>query len=375
MSAEDLEAEIATGRREISADSISMSISELSSLYKEGILQIRPEFQRLYRWTDEQKTRLVESVLLGIPLPSLFVSQAEAGTWELVDGLQRVSSLLELQGLLPGPDGRVLPPLALTTTKFLPHLEGHSWTGYGDTTALSEAQKLDVRLARLDLRVIKRGSDPKTKFDLFQRLNSFGSVLTAQDSRSAMIAGTNLEALAWLTGLAKNPSFQTCVALSERLVDEQYDLELVLRFLMLHDRPIEGRRGLADFPARLDDWSIELAADFETRHDTLGRHFLKTFEALANGGGEDIFRRWDASRKQFRGAFLNTSFEVIALGVAFHLATGTPYRTDYLDAAKALQLGNRFATGLATADRFVKTIPLGRKLMAHPPEDGFGASN
>lgn len=365
---EDLEAEIAIGRREISADSISMSINELTNLYKEKILQIRPEFQRLYRWTDEQKTRLVESVLLGIPLPSLFVSQAETGTWELVDGLQRVSSLLELQGLLPAADGRILPPLTLTTTKFLPHLEGHSWTGHGGTTPLTEPQQLDIRFARLDLRVIKRGSDPKTKFDLFQRLNSFGSVLTAQDSRSAMIAGTNLEALSWLTGLAKHPSFQACVALSERLIDEQYDLELVLRFLMLHDRTIEGRRGLADFPARLDDWSIELAADFGSRTDVLGRRFIDTFEALANGGGEDVFRRWDASRKQFRGAFLNTSFEVIALGLGYHLARGTPHRTDYLDAAKALQLGNRFATGLATADRFVKTIPLGRSLLSHPPE-------
>jgi hypothetical protein len=366
-----LEDQIAEARLEVSADSISMSISELTNLYREGILQIRPEFQRLYRWSQEQKSRLVESVLLGIPLPSLFVSQAETGSWELVDGLQRVSTLLELQGLLPGSANRPRPPLILTETKYLPALAGNSWDG-SSGQALSEAQKLDIRLARLDLRVIKRSSDPKAKFDLFQRLNSFGSALTAQDNRSAMIAGTNSEALAWLNGLAKFEPFQQCVSLSERLIDEQYDLELVLRFLMLHNRRIE-RSALTDFPTRLDDWSVQLAAELDDRRQSLDSTFRKTFDRLAAEGGEDIFRKWDPARSRFRGAFMNTSYEIIALGLGYHIAAGTPHRANYIEAAKGLwegnQLANRFATGLATQDRLVKTIPLGRKLMADPAED------
>jgi Protein of unknown function DUF262 len=368
-----LEQEIVNARLEISADSISMSISELTSLFKEGILQIRPEFQRLFRWSVEQKSRLVESVLLGIPLPSLFVSQAESGTWELVDGLQRVSTLLELQGLLRGEDGRELVAFELTGTKYLPHLEGHTWTGAGDTAPLTDAQKLDIRLARLDIRVIKRSSDPKAKFDLFQRLNSYGSALTAQEVRSAMIAGTHSDALAWLTRLAKYESFQACVSLSDRLLEEQYDIELVLRFLMLHDMEIKGRRGLADFPTRLDDWSVELAGEFKQRHSPLEDRFKVTFDELASDGGEDIFRKWDVDKQQFRGAFLNTSFEVIALGLGYHVANRTRHRNDYRAITQSLWegpvLANRFATGMATADRFVKTIPLGRKIMASPPED------
>src|SRR4051794_14545203 len=118
---EALETQISDGRLEIAADSISMSVSELTNLYREGVLEIRPEFQRLFRWTIEQKSRLVESVLLGIPLPSLFVSShPETGRWELVDGLQRVSTLLELQGLLANPDGSIRAPLTLSKTKFLP---------------------------------------------------------------------------------------------------------------------------------------------------------------------------------------------------------------------------------------------------------------
>ena len=371
-----LEEQIEKARTEISADTISMSITELTNLYKEGVLQIRPEFQRLYRWSEEQKSRLVESVLLGIPLPSLFVSQSEEGIWELVDGLQRVSTLLELQGVLRKPEGELMPALTLRATKYLPNLEGRSWNGDGleheegdDDMALSEAQKLDIRLARLDLKVIKRSSDPKAKFDLFQRLNSFGTTLEPQEIRSAMIAGTNSKALSWIAGLANDDNFATCVPISDRLKDQQYDIELVLRFLMLHNRDVVNRAGLQDFPTRLNDWSVDLASEPD-RWPSLEATFLKTFKILAENGGENVLRKWDRNKSEFRGSFLNTSFEVLALGLGFHVASGTPHRTDMLAAARQLwelpEFTERFATGLATADRFVKTIPLGRRLTADP---------
>ncbi len=369
----DLEREISEARLEIAADTISMSISELTSLYKEGILLIRPEFQRLFRWSNEQKSRLVESVLLGITLPSLFVSQSEYGSWELVDGLQRVSTLLQLQGVLVGADGSLLPPVRLTRTKFLEHLENHTWTGADGSQPLTDAQKLDIRLARLDLKIIKRSSDPKAKFDLFQRLNSFVSALTPQEIRSAMIAGTNGESLAWLTRLARHGSFVACVGLSERLLEEQYDLELVLRFLMLHNREIISRAELTDFSTRLDDWSVSLAESFTNRRESLEAVFKATFDELASKGGDDVFRKWELERQEFRGSFLNTSFEVIGLGLGYHLAAGAPHRNDYIGAAQELrslpELRNRFATGLATQDRLVKTVPLGRNLMGQPPRD------
>lgn len=365
-----LESEISNARLEISADTISMSISELTSLYKEGTLQIRPEFQRLFRWNDEQKSRLVESVLLGIPLPSLFVSQSESGTWELVDGLQRVSTLLQLQGVLLGDSGTPLSALQLTGTKYLKNLVNHSWDGNNGTTELTAAQKLDIRFARLDLKVIKRSSDPKAKFDLFQRLNSFGSALTSQEIRSAMVAGTNSEALAWLTRLSRVPSFVACVALNERLVEEQYDIELVLRFLMLH-QGAWARASLTDFSSRLDSWAVDLASNLATRREDLEKTFTATFDELATESGEDVFRRWDMSRNRFRGAFLNTSFEVIGLGLGYHVASAKPHRRDYLAAAQELWLSpmvkDRFATGLATQDRLALTLPAGRNLMANPP--------
>jgi hypothetical protein len=360
-----LESEVSGGRLEIDADTISMTISELTNLYREEVLEIKPEFQRLFRWSSEQKSRLIESILLGIPLPSLFVSQSESGRWELVDGLQRVSTLLELQGLLTDPNGTPRPPLTLLSTKFLPSIEGYAWDASAGKE-LPEPIKLDIRFARLDLKVIKRGSDPKAKFDLFQRLNSFGSSLTPQEIRSALVAGANGDCLAWITRLAEYEAFTSCVALSERLTDEQYDIELVLRFLMLHDIQVVRNR-LSDFSTRLDDWAVDLAMD-EAPWPALEETFKTTFDWLASHGGEDIFKKWDRNRRAFRGGFLNTSFEIFAIGAGYRFARNEPVRDDVLAAATAVwsipQMNTRFATGLATQDRLVKTLPIGRTLMA-----------
>lgn len=67
----------------IATDSYSMSVGELLGMYKEKELILRPEFQRFFRWSDAQKSRLIESVLLGIPLPSIFVSQKAEKTTHL----------------------------------------------------------------------------------------------------------------------------------------------------------------------------------------------------------------------------------------------------------------------------------------------------
>jgi len=366
----DLEQEISTARLQIAAESVSMTVSELTNLYREGTLLIRPEFQRLFRWSNEQKSRLVESILLGIPLPSLFMAQSEDGKWDLVDGLQRVSTLLQLQGLLQGQDGLLSVPLQLTATKFLPHLDGRSWEG---DPSLSNAQKLDIRLSRLDIRVLKRSSDEKAKFDLFQRLNSFGSPLTPQEIRSAMIAGENSEALGWLVVLSRRPSFVESVSLSDRLIDEQYDLELVLRFLMLHGLAMPLPARLKDFGSVLDDWSLALAAEWNSRHTSLAEVFEQTFDFIAAHGGEDVFRKWNPSQDRHTGSFSNTAFEVIALGLGYHLQEGTPHRSDLDEASRLLwtlpTFTTRFATGLGTYERLKRTVAIGRKLMADPPRE------
>lgn len=365
-----LELQIEEARRSIASDGYPMSIGELTNLYRDQELQIRPEFQRLFRWTDTQKSRLIESLLLGIPLPSIFVAQTETGRWELVDGLQRVSTILELQGELLDGFGKKLPSLVLKRTKYLPALEDRVWQDSDPLRSLSEAQRLDVKRSKIDIKIIKRGSSPETKFDLFQRLNSYGSTLTSQETRSALLVAVSADFFSWLESLAVHPSFVQCVSLNERLIEERFDLELVVRFLVLHARPAERLTltALRDFSQVLDDESIALAYKYPEGSKQLRDVFVRTFDFIAANGGEKVFRKWDEQRLEFKGSFLGTAFEVFALGIGYHVATETPYRTDLLAAVKQLwrrtEMQGGFATGRSTERRLIQFVPLGRELLA-----------
>ena len=103
-----------------------MSIGEIISLYKENEMDIHPEFQRFFRWTIEQKSRLIESILLGIPIPSVFVAQREDGIWDVIDGLQRLSTIFEFVGELRDEKGEKRPALRPLGTPYLPSLAGKS---------------------------------------------------------------------------------------------------------------------------------------------------------------------------------------------------------------------------------------------------------
>lgn len=366
----DLEGQIKEARRSITADGYPMSIGELTNLYRDGELIIRPEFQRYFRWSPIQKSRLVESLLLGIPIPSIFVAQTDTGTWELVDGLQRVSTLLELQGQLLDVDKQHLPMLPLVATKYLPGLEGKVWDDPNPEVSLTEAQRLDIKRSKIDIKILKRESSTDTKFDLFQRLNSYGSVLTPQEVRSALLVAAAPGFLTWAEGLASYEPFVRCTMLSDRLTEERYDLELVLRFLILHNRPADNITvaALKDFRQLLDDESVEMAKRNPEGLPEMEGVFKYTFSILSEGGGDAVFRRWDPSSKVFKGSFLNTAYEVFGLGLGFHVANGSAYRSDLDNVVKEFwskdYMQSGFATGRSTEARLTQFIPLGRQLLA-----------
>lgn len=368
MTRQGLEAEIESARRKISSDGYPMSIGELTNLYRSGELNVRPEFQRFFRWDDVQKSRLVESILLGIPIPSIFVAQGEDGSWEVVDGLQRISTLLELQGLLTNRVGETLEPLKLRGTKYLPDLEGRSWETDDPSTELTKAQRLDIKRSKIDIKIIKRESSPQAKYDLFQRLNSYGMSFTAQEMRSALILSVSPEFFGWMENLASFEPFSDSVSLSERLISEKYDLELLLRWMILFNRPVSKltQQALRDFPSLVDDEAVAMAEVFPRHADQLAETFRQTFRAIGDSGSEDVFRKWDPLRGEFRGPFLNTAFEVFATGIGYHIWNGTPYRSDILTVVKDfwIQMKSGFATGRSTEARLAEFVPLGRRLLA-----------
>jgi Protein of unknown function DUF262 len=165
-----LQQEIDTKRQEIRPDSYSMSIGEWVSLYQQKEVEIHPEFQRFFRWNDYQKTKLIESIILGFPIPPIFVSQREDGVWDVVDGLQRLSTIYQFMGILQDEDGNLVPPLKLKGTKYLPSFDNKSWEDVAHPAdSLTAAQRLLIKRTKINVNILQKESDPSAKYELFDR--------------------------------------------------------------------------------------------------------------------------------------------------------------------------------------------------------------
>jgi uncharacterized protein with ParB-like and HNH nuclease domain len=172
-----LQEEIDTTRQEIRTDGYLMSVGEWISLYENNEIDIHPEFQRFFRWSDYQKSTLIESILLGIPIPPIFVSQRNDGIWDVVDGVQRLSTIYEFVGIFRDDQGTTQSPLVLQKTKYLPSLEGKKWDDSEDpNNSLTQAQRLLIKRAKIAVSIIEKESDEMAKYELFQRLNTGGSI-------------------------------------------------------------------------------------------------------------------------------------------------------------------------------------------------------
>lgn len=358
-----LEGEVDDQRRTIRTDGYPMSINELATMYRDNELELHPEFQRFFRWTDQQKSRLIESLLLGIPIPSFFVHQRSDGVWDVVDGLQRLSAIFQTMGILRDVNGDLVPPLALTATKYLPSLEGKRWgVNEADPTGLGGDLQRLLKRSKLDVKIVLRESDADTRLELFQRLNTGGTQLSGQELRNCQILMVSSSALDVLREMAQFQPFQDTVALSDKNIEEQYDVELVVRFVVLRRRSTENLGALGQL---LDDEIIEICRneDFDWDHEK--SIFQHTFETLQQSTGANSFRRCNVDGIANSGGFIVSLFEIFALGIGFHIANRTlsleevtlAHRQFWQNQDVLVQFRGRQA-----GDRLRTTLVMGREL-------------
>lgn len=311
-----LEEEIRHARTEIVSDGYDMSVGEVINLYRDQEIKISPDFQRLFRWDPSRKTRFIESLLLGIPIPPIFVYQDENGIWELIDGLQRLSTVFEFVGILRGEDGQPYPPSSLDGTRFLPSLANQKWdaTEAHAEDGIGQAQQLQIKRARLRVEILKQESDPKAKYELFQRLNTGGAGLSEQEVRNCVAIMLNKTFSDWLKQLSENDAFVETIAQTEYAMEKQIASELTLRFFAFRTLPYA--RGL-DVHEYLDEALVRIASDGALDKASEAVIFEKTFELLRSTMGPNAFKRWDGN--VFKGKFLMSVFEVVATGTSKNL--------------------------------------------------------
>ncbi|OFR64991.1 DUF262 domain-containing protein [Rothia sp. HMSC069C04] len=369
----NLEEEITKARRKIHTDSYPMSIGELVNLYEDGELVISPNYQRIFRWRLYQKSQFIESIFIGIPIPSIFVATDSEGRWEVVDGLQRISTLLEFMGVLRDAESvdnseSFHKASVLGKTEYLPSLEGVAWsndikTKGTPTSYLTPAQQRRIKRAKLDLKIVGQESDVETKYDLFMRINSNGSNLSNQEIRGAALAGISSDFIKWLSRRAKDDNFVNLLNLTDTLIGQKYDEELVLRFLMLSQMSDSEILNTSDFTKALDSFSREFAMDFESKKERYEMVFKEAFEKLS--AFPDIFHPWEYKNSRYKGRFTLSAFEVFAAGIGFCIFNGINYCDNFEELSKEFwnSPGASKTTGISTETRIRRTVLLGREML------------
>ena len=308
--------EISSAQRLVRTDAYQMSLGEIVSMYENNEIVIHPDFQRLFRWSISQKSKLIESLLLGIPLPPIFVFETEDGKWELIDGLQRISTILEFMGLLKTPEGERRNPSVLEATRYLPSLHNVVWESdssidsvdFGDQLPLDKSHQLAIRRARISVEILKRPSDNQTKFDLFQRLNAGGTQANAQELRNCIMLMVNASGFREIKLAAEKPSFLKVTGMSEDQIDRQRHMEFAVRFLVHANINYDGSLDVEEY---VDEGIVELV-----KARGLGAKIammVKTFDLLYEAVGKDALRKFDG--RKHVGKVGLVGLEGIAVGI------------------------------------------------------------
>lgn len=366
---EMLSKEIEKAQRLVRTDAYQMSIGELVSMYENKELIIDPEFQRLFRWDVGQKSKLIESLLLGIPLPSIFVFEKEDGRWELVDGLQRIATILEFMGRLRNPEGGSHPPSVLEATKYLPSLHNAVWEKSNqvpdvpevEQQPLDRVQQLAIRRARLGVEILKRPSDDQTKYDLFQRLNAGGTQANAQELRNCIMLMINGDYFRAVKAAAEQQPFRTVTSVTEEQAERQRHMEMAVRFLVHTNVPYDGRLDVEEY---IDEGIVSLAqaGDHSRATDQLNR----TFKLLDEVAGNNALRRFQNGG--YVGKVGLVGLEGIAVGIAKNLdvilALGPEEAKAFVKQKtegfwSQQQAANFTSPGLRGTIRIQRTVPFG----------------
>lgn len=223
-SAVDLQEELDRHRRSVDAEYFDLSIREIVRMVEEDEIRVAPAYQRKFRWSERVQSALIESFLLGLPVPALFVATNKDSTWDVVDGLQRTATILRFYGIDAANEVGLKfadDPLVLSDLSQLTKFNGKTYA------ELPMSIRLMLGKRYLRVQVLSDRSDPEVRFELFQRLNAGAVALTPQEVRSCVFQGPFNDLL---EELALVPAYQALLKLQPKNRDDGTAAEIVLKF-------------------------------------------------------------------------------------------------------------------------------------------------
>src|ERR1700722_6648605 len=266
------------------------TVDLLLSRIRKDEIDLQPAFQRHDGiWSNAAQSRLIESLLIRIPLPAFYMDATDDEKWVVVDGLQRLSTLrrfileqkFSLQGL-----------------EFQKQLEGKTYD------QLPRSFQRRILETTLTLFLIQSGTPPEVKFNIFKRINTGGLPLSTQEIRHALNQGKVTE---FLEAMAESREFRRATAngISPKRMG---DRECVLRFLAFTlTSPRDYREG--DFDAFLNDCMAEANGLSEAQFANLSKAFLHGLSTAHECFGKYAFRKRYSMDAEHRSPINKALFE------------------------------------------------------------------
>lgn len=323
-----------------------------------GAIDLSPDFQRDYVWKKRQRTKLVESILLGVPLPAFYFNQDSQGEYQVVDGVQRLSTVRLFM-----KDGHVLEKDDL---EYLKHLDGYKFS------RLEAADTRRFKTTQIVVHVIEPQTPDEVKYDIFSRVNTLGVPLSTQEIRHAMSKPRSRNFLKELSASkmfneatnriyldseidAKNGAKKTLRMLTQELAlrfcafrrysDNEYRLHANLNaYLVDFTRRIDGVP--AKGPALTDEDLIILKNEFEC--------------AMQNAHqilGDAAFRKVSTKAQFRRGPLSRAIFESQAVALAdYRLDELIPKKMAIIEMFRSLFMEPEYARAIGAGTGTAKNV-------------------
>lgn len=345
VSVMDLITAIETRLKKVTTQSLDLSFNELMDMYDHKELDISPDYQRLFQWTEGARSRFIESLLLEMPVPPIYVVEEEDNKYLLIDGLQRISSYLHLRGKLKAP--QLDPPvlegekLQLTDCDIVDELNGKTFDDLG--TAL----QIKLKRSFIRVEVVRKGSDPRFKYHMFKRLNTGGEPLSPQQLRNCSIRLLSPTFIDFIKKLRYHSAFQACTStLSNERLLAAFDEELILRFFAFRNYLGGFKHDITDFLTEymegVSDPSDPIPFNYGEQEDA----FDRTFSILAATLGADAFTYANKQTKRLTKGFGVLQFEAFTIGLQPHLSRLDPANQETVERLairlKALKIDEQF---------------------------------
>lgn len=361
----DIKDEINNHRKKISTDTYTTTWRELITQFKEKEIRINPEYQRLFRWTTDQQTQFIESILLGIPSPAIFLAENEDGTQEVLDGLQRISTILKFYSEEIGEDKKqernetqkseeentdndISCPSILNSGPIIKSLEGAS------ASNIPEVLNRTIKTARVTVILLQRESERQARIEVFRRLNRFGSILSDQEIRNAT---SRLIGSSFADELIELSSFQEihdATGLNQASTNKRGVEELVLRLLAFNYSNEPLKHDVAEF---LDRFMIYASEGNFVITEKIKEDIKKTFNEI-----NKAFHDGKAFRHQ-RSGFSTNLFDVVASGVYHNISTldSTSIKTKHASLMESTEIRELTGAGSNTRKKLQGRIDLGKE--------------